>query len=73
MSAKFMFQLHMTLSVTKIMARVIPTFCSFHSLGAHCEIPVEIAHICTVCNGQLLQWTPNEQNHHFKELRQAGI
>ena len=28
-----------------------------------------ITHICTVCNGQLLQWAPYEQNQHFKELR----
>ena len=32
------------------------------------KIPLKIAHICTVCNGQLLQLAHNKQYQHFWEL-----
>ena len=30
------------------------------SIGAHCKIPLEIAHNSIVCIGQLLHWAPEQ-------------
>ena len=35
----------------------------------NCKIPLHVAHICTVCNGQILKWGSGEQNQYFKWLK----